>query len=82
MPGTLPSAWIAGSSRAATPAGFSMISPFRSKEPGCSIDHTVTPATATPSSQGTTRQRGDGTRPSGNNSNSRAKAGRVNDQVQ
>ena len=78
MPGTRPTAWMAGSSRAATPAGLAIFSTPRSIGSGCSIAQTVTPATASPSSQGTTRQRGDGTRPSGNSNNNRAKAGRFN----
>jgi hypothetical protein len=82
MLGTTPTAWMAGSSRAAILAGLSILTTLRSSGPGCSITQTVTPAMATPSSQGTTRQRGDGTRPSGNSSNSRARAGRFNRKVQ
>src|SRR5829696_1735946 len=82
MLGTTLTARIAGSSRAATPAGLAIVNTSALIGSGRSITQTVTPATATPSSQGTTRQRGDGTRPSGNSSNSRARAGRFKRNVQ
>jgi hypothetical protein len=80
--GAAPSASIAGSPKAATPAGLGVVTTTRSIVPGCSIVQTVTPPNDTPNSHGTTRQRGDGSRPSGNSNSSAARAGTFNSQVQ
>jgi hypothetical protein len=62
--------------------GVGVVNALRSIGFGASITQTVTPATVTPSSQGTARQRRDGTRPSGNSNNSSASAGKFNRKVQ
>jgi hypothetical protein len=73
MPSMAPSPWTARSSKAARPAGLAILTTPRVITTGCSIVQRVMPAKATPSSHGTMRQRRDGSRPSGNNSNNSAR---------
>jgi hypothetical protein len=82
MPGSRPAPWTTRSSKAAIPAGLAILTTPTSITVGCSIVQPVIPAKARPNSQGTRRQRRDGSRPSGNNSNNSARPSRFNGQVQ